>query len=151
MRLITLLLALLLTKSAFGAEPIAILPSATDARIAQFDAPHLAWLPDGTPRNQLLLFLPGTGSVPEKPLFHAFAATAASLGYHVVVLMYPDNIASQKTCSQSEDPDCYLPLICIDPSRVQRIIRHFVVQCVGSRTDSIPTVDQSDIRGLVTA
>jgi hypothetical protein len=27
----------------------------------------------------------------------------------------------------------------------------FFQQCVGSRTDSFPTVDQSDIRGLVTA
>jgi hypothetical protein len=52
---------------------------------------------------------------------------------------------------QTEDELFNQPLICIDPSRVQKIIRHFVVQCVGSRTDSIPTVDQSDIRGLVTA
>jgi hypothetical protein len=44
-----------------------------------------------------------------------------------------------------------LRLICIVLSSFQRIIRHFFVQCVGSRTDSIPTVDQSDIRGLVTA
>jgi nitrate reductase cytochrome c-type subunit len=29
--------------------------------------------------------------------------------------------------------------------------RYFMVQCVGSRTDSKPTVDQSDMRGLVTA
>jgi len=26
-----------------------------------------------------------------------------------------------------------------------------MLQCVGSRTDGIPTVDQSDMRGLVTA
>jgi len=50
------------------------------------------------------------------------------------------------------------PLICIDLSILERIFRllsfgfwQFFVQCVRSRTDSNPTVDQSDMRGLVTA
>ena len=50
------------------------------------------------------------------------------------------------------------PLICIDLSSLEWIFRlssfvfrYFIVQCVGSRTDSKPTVDQSDMRGLVTA
>jgi len=30
-------------------------------------------------------------------------------------------------------------------------ICYVIVQCAGSRTDSMPTVDQSDMRGLVTA
>jgi hypothetical protein len=45
---------------------------------------------------------------------------------------------------------CRHALICIGLSRVTAAI-FFFRQCVGSRTDGIPTVDQSDMRGLVTA
>ncbi len=90
------------------AEPLAVLPSETDVRITEFNSPHLAWLPDGAARNQLLVFLPGTGGVPEKGLFQAFTTTAAALGYHVVTLEYPDNIAAQTHCGQSDDPEAYL-------------------------------------------
>jgi len=107
-RVAALLLVLLPTAAGGAAEPISVLPSDTDRRISAFDSPHLAWLPEGSARNQLLLFLPGTGGKPEKGLFHPFAAAAAGLGYHVVALMYPDNVASQKKCSQSRDPDAYL-------------------------------------------
>jgi len=103
-----LLLVLCAAATARGAEPVSILPSETDPRISEFNSPHLAWLPEGRARNQLLLFLPGTGGTPEKGLFHPFAATAAGLGYHVVALMYPDNLAGQKKCSHSDDPNAYL-------------------------------------------
>jgi hypothetical protein len=102
------LLFLLFAATARGAEPVSILPSDTDPRISEFNSPHLAWLPEGRARDQVLLFLPGTGGTPEKGLFHSFAATAAALGYHVVALMYPDNLAAQKKCSQSSDPNAYL-------------------------------------------
>ena len=43
-------------------------------------------------------------------------------------------------------------LICIDLSSLQRIIlQKYFAQCAGSGTDGMPTVDQSDMRGLVTA
>ena len=43
-------------------------------------------------------------------------------------------------------------LICFDLSILRfDFIFLAIVQCVGSRTDSLPTVDQSDMRGLVTA
>jgi len=107
-RTATFCFVLLAAVGARAGEPVAVLPSATDARITAFDAPHLVWLPEGRARNQLLVFLPGTGGTPEKALFHPFAATAARLGYHVVALMYPDNLAAQKKCAQSSDPDAYL-------------------------------------------
>jgi hypothetical protein len=106
--LIVFLLVLLAASSGRGAEPFSIRPSETDPRISEFNSAHLAWLPEGSARNRLLVFLPGTGGMPEKPLFHPFAATAAALGYHVVALMYPDNLSAQKKCSQSDDPDAYL-------------------------------------------
>jgi len=107
-RTATFCFVLLAAVGARAGEPVAVLPSATDARITAFDAPHLVWLPEGRARNQLLVFLPGTGGTPEKALFHPFAATAARLGYHVVALMYPDNLASQKKCGESADPDAYV-------------------------------------------
>jgi hypothetical protein len=106
--IVHLLFVLCAAATARGAEPVPILPSDTDHRISKFNSPHLAWLPEGRARNQLLLFLPGTGGSPENGLFHSFAATAAGLGYHVVGLMYHDNLAAQKKCSQSDDPDAYL-------------------------------------------
>ena len=51
----------------------------------------------------------------------------------------------------TQEPDDVIPwsrlLICIGPSRVRG---PFFWQCMGSRTDGIPPVDQSDIRGLGT-
>jgi len=42
-------------------------------------------------------------------------------------------------------------LICFGPSREDGQLFSFFRQCVGSRTDGYSTVDQSDMRGLVTA
>jgi hypothetical protein len=42
-------------------------------------------------------------------------------------------------------------LICIDLSSFSIKISRIILQCAGSRTDGMPTVDQSDMRGLVTA
>jgi hypothetical protein len=42
-------------------------------------------------------------------------------------------------------------LICIDLSSNPNNKFYMVMQCAGSRTDGMPTVDQSDMRGLVTA
>ncbi len=84
----------------------ATLPSDTDSRITTFNAPHMSRVPTSTPRNQLLLFLPGTGGKPREHF--AFTKIAAALGYHSISLMYPDNLASQTKCSQSADPHAYI-------------------------------------------
>lgn len=86
--------------------PTAILPSDTDPRISTFNDQHMSWRPTGRPRNQLLVFLPGTGGKPKENF--PFAEMAADLGYHVICLMYPDNLASQKKCGNSPDPQAYL-------------------------------------------
>jgi len=102
--------ALLLAGPARAAEPLSIRPSETDRRISKFDSPHLAWVPTAAEaRSQLLVFLPGTGGSPGKAdLPHSFAETAAELGYHVVSLMYPDNVAAQIACGKSPDIDCQM-------------------------------------------
>lgn len=107
-RKLTILFALLVVTRARGAERFSIRPSDTDPRISGFNSPHLVWRPEAKPRNQLVLFLPGTGGTPETGPARFFAAAAARLGYHVILLMYPDNVAAQQMCSRSDDPDAYL-------------------------------------------
>jgi len=88
------------------ANPTATVPSYTDSRISTFNNPHMSWLPAGRPCNQLLLFLQGTFGVP-RPRF-PFLETAAALGYHVIELAYPDDVAAQQACIRSADPDAYI-------------------------------------------
>ncbi|MGB6063677.1 MAG: hypothetical protein WBG50_02650 [Desulfomonilaceae bacterium] len=83
-----------------------VLPSETDPRITAFNKLHFIWLPKGVPRNQLLVFLPGTGGAPNAHM--SFAVTAQRLGYHVISLMYPDAVAAQTACGWSRDPDAHI-------------------------------------------
>jgi hypothetical protein len=101
-----LLAVALFAGPASAGEPTYVRPDETDSRITAFDEPHRVLVPEGAPRGVVLLYLPGTGGTPEKALFTPFTETAARLGYHVVVLMYPDKIAAQKRCGESPDPDC---------------------------------------------
>ena len=48
-------------RSSYAGSATATLPSVTDSRIVNFNQSHLSWLPASSPRNQLLVFLPGTG------------------------------------------------------------------------------------------
>jgi hypothetical protein len=82
-----------------------VLPRHTDPRIITFNKLHFIWLPKGVPRNQLLVFLPGTGGAPNAHM--SFAVTAQRLGYHVVSLMYPNAVAAQTACRWSSDPDAH--------------------------------------------
>lgn len=101
-------LALAALSIAADARPLSIVPTDTDRRISEANEPHLALLPEGQPRNELLVFLPGTGGTPEKGLFHPFTELAASLGYHVVMLAYPDDVAAQQACGKNRDPECHV-------------------------------------------
>ncbi len=85
LRLLPLLLCALLSvaQPALSRNPTATLPSVTDAQIKDFDQPHLSWLPTVPQREQLLVFLPGTGGSPKKRF--PLAETAAALGYHVIL------------------------------------------------------------------
>jgi hypothetical protein len=89
-----------------GANEFAVLPSDTDSRITEFNTAHICLTPQGTARNQLFLFIPGTGGQPRKGF--PLAETAANLGYHVIELMYPDNLAAQVACGRNRDPDAHI-------------------------------------------
>ncbi len=107
--LAVVLLLLLLTPAgaqAPGSSPTATTPSETDARIASFNDPHMSWVPTTSQRKQLLVFLPGTFGKPRERF--PLAETAAALGYHVISLMYPDDVAAQVACSKSDNPDAHM-------------------------------------------
>ena len=85
------------------AASFAVMPSATDPLINDFNQPHYCWAPSGAARDLLVLFLPGTGGVP-RPNF-PFTQATASMGFHTIFLMYPDEVAAQQKCAMSDDPD----------------------------------------------
>jgi len=88
-------------------------PSATDPDIQTFDYPHAVYFPArNRQRNQLLLFIPGTQphdkkGDPEKPSAIRFCKNAALSGYHVVYLMYPNDVAAAEACRDKPDPDAF--------------------------------------------
>jgi len=82
------------------------LPATTDAAIIWSDAPHRVYFDQAARhRNQLLVFLPGTGGRNVGPP-REFSMTAAELGYHVIDLAYP-NAISATVCWRDSDSACF--------------------------------------------
>ena len=70
-----------------------VLPQETDPAIQQYKQRHRVFLDAAaTPRMQLLVYLPGTGATTGEQ--EEFGRTAAGLGYHVIYLMYPNDVAA---------------------------------------------------------
>lgn len=103
-----------------GLEVIKVLPSQTDPAIKEFDLPHFIYVDHDalgtahpgrpTGRHELLLWIPGTqppGGKGEGPGGAGkFCELAAHLGYHVILLKYP-NTESASVCRRDEDPDAF--------------------------------------------
>lgn len=84
----------------------AVQPAATDAAISESYTPHRVYFDPAAPRrNELLVFLPGTGGRNDGSP-RAFSTTAAELGYHVIDLAYPNSI-SATVCWRHSDPACF--------------------------------------------
>src|SRR5260370_29848450 len=93
---------------------VSILPSASDPAIKTFDNPHWIYvnrdiaveqkseLPKD--RHELLLWLTGTGGKGKTAV--GFCNLAADLGYHVVTLMYPDDIPAT-ACANDSNPKSF--------------------------------------------
>jgi hypothetical protein len=79
-------------------------PRAVDSRVVLWNDDHIVWGRSTSGNGQLLVVLPGTSDVPEN--YRLFGATAASLGYRVISLMYADNLAVVTECSSDTDPQC---------------------------------------------
>jgi hypothetical protein len=83
-----------------------VAPSAMDPALAGSTAPHRVYFdPEAARRNELLLFLPGTGGV-NAGAPRPFSVIAAELGYHVIELAYPDAV-SATICWRNSDPSCF--------------------------------------------
>lgn len=85
-----------------------ILPSDTDSRINTFSGQgfaHWSWFYSSVrDTGQLVVFLPGTGGKGNGSA--PFNLTAASLGFHVLCLAYPDDI-SMSTFNNSDDQGAF--------------------------------------------
>jgi hypothetical protein len=91
-----------------------VLPSRTDPAIKTFDQPHWVYVDPEivvrqkadlpAARRELLLWLTGTGG--DGHGAQGFSKLAASLGYHVVTLMYPNDIPAT-ACANDSDPKSF--------------------------------------------
>jgi len=108
-----------------GVTNTPILPSSTSSEIREFDEPHWVYVRndiilnhDSTlpaDRRELLLYIPGTQpphmKAPEPGHLahhasHTFCLMAASLGYHVISLSYPNSL-SASSCNNEPEPSAF--------------------------------------------
>jgi pimeloyl-ACP methyl ester carboxylesterase len=102
-------------------KPSAINPEADP----KFDEPHWVYVQRDivvqhdaklpADRHELLLYIPGTAAPNAKELepgkvriyaSHTFCLMAASLGYHVIALSYPNSL-SASSCNKDQDPEAF--------------------------------------------
>lgn len=100
-----IVLASVLTCQGELSSPYKVQPSLTDKAIKEFDDPHLVYFNKSVkPRNELLIFLPGTNGKPGGT--NLFCQTAADLGYHTVAIAYPTDIPAARVRDE-KDPDAF--------------------------------------------
>ncbi len=97
-----------------GVTTFPVIPSATDPKIKRFNAPHWIYVDRDIvvehhadrpqARHELLLWLAGTGG--DGHGAQGFSTLAASLGYHVVTLMYPNDIPAS-ACANDSNPEAF--------------------------------------------
>ena len=82
-----------------------ITPESTDSAIHRFNNPHyIVFERSTTSAAPLLVFMPGTGGMPERTSY--FADLAAHQGYRVIGLEYTDEPAVAQICPRDRDPAC---------------------------------------------
>jgi hypothetical protein len=98
----------LMGSSAFGQlQVFNVLPNATDPQIDQALEVHYAAINRTvTPKNQLMLFFPGTGGIPRG--YKTFTELAANKGFHAIALQYVNLDSVNTLCGGANtDLDCY--------------------------------------------
>jgi hypothetical protein len=80
-----------------GLTRIFVLPSYGASCILRYNDPHLMYLPYGTPKNLLSVFLPGSGSNPIG--VSKIIEEGAIRGYHSIGLMYPNSEPINVICN----------------------------------------------------
>jgi hypothetical protein len=88
-------------------QTLLINPQSTDPEISANLEPHYVAINRIAPRkNQLFVFLPGTGGLPQ--YYQLISNRAADLGFHVINLNYPNDEAVRDLCgAPNADLDCY--------------------------------------------
>jgi hypothetical protein len=81
-------------------------PRACDPRLERWLSPHWFASPGLAPRSRLALVFPGTGGKPRD--YRALATHAAALGYHALVLSYPNDISINELAG--DDASLHEPL-----------------------------------------
>lgn len=82
-----------------------VAPQATDPAINAGLADHYVWLdPSARGNSKLLVFMPGNNNQPAG--WQMLEQEAARLGYHVIGLMYQNDVTVVQVCKNSPDPDC---------------------------------------------
>jgi hypothetical protein len=86
--------------------PHIVAPKTTDPAIDRALAPHYVWFdPAARANRKLLLFMPGANNQPVS--WQLLAREAARLGYHVIALMYQNDVAVVQVCTGSSiEPGC---------------------------------------------
>jgi hypothetical protein len=107
-------IALLASVASAEVTSYSVKPSDTDPQIKTADNAHWIYInrdiivdhADGQPkdRHELLLWLTGTGGKGHDA--QGFANLAADQGYHVITLMYPDEVAANE-CDRDSDPKTF--------------------------------------------
>lgn len=100
----------LLPAEAAGIVKLEVSPSSTDSNIRDKGTRHFVYIDTSVrKRNQLFVFLPGTGA-PAR-VYTKILKTAASQGYHAVGLIYEnDKAVNYDICTPQNvksDPDCH--------------------------------------------
>ncbi|PJZ54158.1 BPSS1187 family protein [Leptospira adleri] len=80
-----------------GLTRIFVLPSYGASCILRYNDPHLTYLPSGTAKNLLSVFLPGSGSNPIS--VSKILEEGALRGYHSIGLMYPNSEPINVICN----------------------------------------------------
>jgi dienelactone hydrolase len=88
-------------------QTLFVTPQTTDNQINTNLEPHYVAINRSVaPKNQLFVFFPGTGGLPQ--YYQLISNRAADLGFHVVNLNYPNDEAVRDLCgAPNADLDCY--------------------------------------------
>ena len=106
--LLLLLGFILVCHSSYAQSFHLVKPSDTDSLITTHNTNHFAFFDtDQAPKNELLVFFPGTGGAPI--VYLLFLREAARLGYHAIGLSYPNSVAinSATVCALTLNPECH--------------------------------------------
>src|SRR3989441_7968643 len=118
-----------------------VAPQATDDRINRALADHYVWLdPTARSNHKLFLFLPSGRSAPDT--FQLIGQEAARLGYHVISLMYQNDLILVALCGAAAARSAAAGNACYQSARLDIIDG-------GDRSLSIPELVQAgfDISG----